>query len=223
MHTSMTGEPGRFISFEGPEGSGKSTQAACLIQRLELAGKNVLSVREPGGTSTGEAIREILQYDRSGEAISPAAEALLFAASRAQLVHFRIRPALLSGTWVVCDRFVDSTTAYQGYGRGFGADQMEALNRFAVGETIPDLTILLDLPVEKGGHRLAARCEESGEVPDRIEREGDAFHHCVRKGYLALARKYAQRVIVVEADRDLDSVTETVWRLIEDRFQIEAG
>ena len=144
---------GLFISFEGPEGSGKSTQAARLKQRLIDIGYAVVSVREPGGTATGEAIRDLLQHDAAGEPIYAETETLLFAASRAQLVRGVISPALAAGTCVIADRFVDSTTAYQGYGRGFGADEVIAINTFAVNGVMPDLTLLLDLSIDLDGYR----------------------------------------------------------------------
>ena len=192
---------GRFITFEGPEGGGKTTQARRLVTHLEAAGHTVLYTREPGGTPTGEAIRDILQHDRAGEPICAEAEVLLFAASRAQLVRRVIRPALEQGIWVVADRFMDSTTVYQGFGRGFPVERMIEINAFAVGETVPDLTLLLDVEVEHGFRRLRARQESGGGGPDRMEREARAFHERVRAGYLELARRWPERFRIIDASR----------------------
>ncbi len=202
--------PGRFITFEGPEGGGKTTQARRLVAHLEAAGHTVLYTREPGGTPTGEAIREILQHDRAGEPIGPEAEVLLFAASRAQLVRRVIRPALAQGIWVVADRFMDSTTVYQGYGRGFPVERMIEINAFAVGGTVPDLTLLLDLDVTDGLRRLRTRQAEGGPAPDRMEREERTFHERVRAGYLDLARRWPERFRVIDASAAEASVAEAV-------------
>ena len=146
----MTTRRGKFITFEGPEGGGKTTQAKRLLARLIGEGHEVIYTREPGGTPTGEAIREILQYDKAGEPLCDETEVFLFAASRAQLVRNVIIPALERGTHVICDRFADSTTVYQGYGRGFDIEQMVAINNFAINGATPDLTLLMDVDVEIG-------------------------------------------------------------------------
>jgi len=201
---------GKFITFEGPEGGGKTTQAKRLVERLQAAGRKVLYTREPGGTPTGEAIREILQHNKAGEAPCPETEVLLFAASRAQLVRHVIIPALERGDWVVCDRFADSTTAYQGYGRGFSVEQMIAINEFAIGGAQPDLTILLDLPVRDG----FARLEQRGGKKDRIESEALDFHERVRAGYLELAQRWPARFRIVDPRGALESVAEEIWKLV---------
>ena len=206
---------GKFITFEGPEGGGKTTQARRLAAALEQAGRRVLYTREPGGTLTGEAIREILQHDKAGEAISPEVEVLLFAASRAQLVRQVILPALERGVWVVCDRFADSTTAYQGYGRGLALEQLLAINQWAVNGAVPDLTILLDLPVGAGMARLAQRADG---VRDRIEREAPEFHERVRQGYLELARRWPARFCVVSAASAADAVAAEIWQAVTHAF-----
>lgn len=206
---------GRFITFEGPEGGGKTTQAKRLVARLERAGIGALYTREPGGTATGEAIRGILQHDHAQEPLHAETEALLFAASRAQLVRRIIRPALDIGRWVVADRFADSTTVYQGVGRGFGVDAMVAINNFAIGETVPDLTLLLDLDVEAGFRRLVGRQARDGVGPDRMEREKREFHRRVRDGYLDLARRWPDRFRVVDAAGDPDAVESLVWAEVE--------
>lgn len=207
---------GKFITFEGPEGSGKTTHAGHLVERLKAGGRDIVYAREPGGTPTGEAIRKILQYDQAGEPICRETEVLLFAASRAQLVRHVILPALERGADVVCDRFADSTTAYQGYGRGFPIDQMLAINQFAIDGAEPDLTILLDLDVGAGFDRLARRHRETSSTWDRIEREEKAFHESVRKGYLELARRWPGRFRVIDASRGVEAVDEDVWRVVQD-------
>lgn len=196
---------GKFITFEGPEGGGKTTQARKLINHLQKDGHQVIYTREPGGTPTGEAIREILQYDKAGEPICSEAEVFLFAASRAQLVRHVILPALEKGTHVVSDRFVDSTTAYQGYGRGFPVEQMLAISEFAIGPAIPDVTLLLDIDVELSFRRLAKRHQENFDRSDRIEREERAFHERVRNGYLALASRWPERIRLLDG-KDRKSV-----------------
>jgi dTMP kinase len=202
---------GTFISFEGPEGSGKTTQASRLAARLQAAGHELLRVREPGGTPTGEAIREILQHDKAGEPICPATEVLLFAASRAQLVAHRIAPALEAGTWVISDRFADSTTAYQGFGRGFGVEDMLAINAFAIQGTRPEVTFLLDLPVEEGLRRIQRRSEARNKALDRIEQEALEFHQRVRDGYLDLARREPDRFHIVNALQSEDAIEGEIW------------
>ena len=209
---------GKLITFEGPEGAGKSTQAAMLIARLEARGIEVVYTREPGGTKLGEAIRGVLQYNAAGEAPCPESEVLLFEASRAQLVRQVIRPALERGAWVVCDRFADSTTAYQGFGRGFPVDLMETINRFAIGESAPDMTILLDVNVSLGMQRCAKRQTGRKIQYDRIESEALEFHEKVRQGYLELARRYPQRFRKVDAMRHAEPIGEDVWRLVADAF-----
>lgn len=202
---------GKFITFEGPEGGGKTTQARRLLGRMEQKGLPAVYAREPGGTPTGEAIREILQYNKAGEPICRETEVLLFAASRAQLVRHVILPALTSGMHVICDRFADSTTAYQGFGRGFSLEQVLAINDFAINGAIPDLTILLDIDVALGFERLARRHQENASLWDRIELEERSFHERVRQGYLELARRWPERFRVVDASRDPDTVESEVW------------
>ncbi len=192
---------GYFITFEGPEGGGKSTQIRSLARRLEAQGRTVLCLREPGGTVTGDAIRTILQQGPGGEAIAPSAELLLFAASRAQLVEQKIRPALERGEWVLCDRFFDSTTAYQGFGRGFDRGTLKTLQELATGGLKPDLTLLLDLDVRVGLDRIHRRAIGSDQGLDRIECEATDFHERVRSGYLALAGEEPKRFRVIAADQ----------------------
>jgi len=213
---------GKFITLEGPEGSGKSTQAQRLCARLEERGLEVVKAREPGGTATGELIREILQHNRAGEPLFPESEALLFAASRAQLVRSVIEPALERGAWVVCDRFADSTTAYQGYGRGFPVEDMISINSFAVGASEPDITLLLDLEVELGFDRMRQRNLKNGMGEDRFEREAIGFHEKVRRGYLALAERFPSRFLVIDASMDEDNVEVSVWNMVCETLGMEA-
>lgn len=209
---------GRLITFEGPEGGGKSTQAAMLIARLEERGIEIIYTREPGGTKLGEAIRGILQYDAAGEDPCPESEVLLFEASRAQLVRKVIQPALARGAWVVCDRFFDSTTAYQGFGRGFSVDLIETINRFAIGDTMPDMTILLDVNISLGMQRCAKRQAGKKIKYDRIESEALEFHEKVRQGYLELARRHPERFRKVDAMRHAEPIAADIWKLVSDAF-----
>jgi dTMP kinase len=186
------------------------------VERLEAAGQKVLYTREPGGTPTGEAIRNILQHDAAGEPICPETEVLLFEASRAQLVRHVILPALERGEWVVCDRFADSTTVYQGFGREFGVENMLTINAFAIGEAVPDRTILLDIEVSLGFERLEQRHEANGTANDRIEQEDRTFHERVRSGYLELAKRWPGRITIVDAARDPETVAEEVWARLAD-------
>jgi dTMP kinase len=161
-------------------------------------------------------IRDILQHDKAGEPITAETEVLLFAASRAQLVRHVIIPALERGVHVVCDRFADSTTAYQGFGRGFPVDQMLAINAFAISGAEPDLTLLLDLDVRRGMERLAERNVRAQATHDRIEREEIAFHERVRAGYLDLAQRWPDRFHLIDADTSSDAVSQAVWQKVGD-------
>ncbi len=210
---------GKLISFEGPEGGGKSTQARRLADRLRALGITVLTTREPGGTPTGEIIRDLLQNDLAHEPLCDASEALLFCASRAQLCHDVLAPALARGEWVVLDRFTDSTLAYQGFGRGFDVATLRRLNDFATGPVRPDLTLLLDLPAEEGLGRALAR---SG-GKDRIEQAPLAFHRRLRDGYLELARAEPGRFATIDASAPTDDVTRAVWAAVVERLDPETA
>jgi dTMP kinase len=209
---------GRLITFEGPEGAGKSTQASMLITKLEEQGIEIIYTREPGGTKLGEAIRGVLQYNEAGEDPCAESEVLLFEASRAQLVRKVIQPALDRGAWVLCDRFADSTTAYQGFGRGFSVELMETINQFAVGTAVPDMTILLDVNVSLGMQRCAKRQVGKKIQYDRIESEALEFHEKVRQGYLELARRFPDRFRKVDAMRHAEPIAEDIWKLVNDAF-----
>ena len=209
---------GKFITLEGPEGSGKSTQAKIMIRRLAELGIEAMYTREPGGTALGEEIRNVLQHNQAGEAPCERAELLLFEASRNQLVEKVIRPALEKGTWVICDRFMDSTTAYQGYGRGLPVDEVKSIHHFTINGMEPDLTLLLDLEVETGFERIAQRFLELGESADRFEQEERSFHERVRQGYLKLATEEPERFRTVDASQEPDAVSVDIWKVISDVF-----
>ncbi|MEZ5100758.1 MAG: dTMP kinase [Thermoleophilia bacterium] len=190
-----------FVSFEGIDGCGKSTQAALLAARLRAAGHEVVATREPGGTPLGEGVRGLLL---DGVAMTPWAEAALFAAARAQLVEEVVLPARARGAWVVCDRFLDSSLAYQGGARGLGIDRVLELNRLAIGDVAPDRTILVSVPPEDA---LARR---AGERADRIEREGIAFAARVADAYAELGRRFPERIRVVDGLGTPDEVAARV-------------
>jgi dTMP kinase len=204
---------GYFIAFEGPEGSGKSTQARALATALEADGRRVCLTREPGGTAIGEQIRAIL-LDHANSAMLPETEALLYTAARAQHVGDVIRPALAANEVVVCDRFLDSTLVYQGVGRGLAVDALAAVQRFAIGGLEPDLRVLLDLPVERGLQRRRAGLEEF----NRLDAADLAFHERVRRGYLDRARANPTGWVVVDADDDPDVVAARVVDAVRERL-----
>ncbi len=206
---------GKFITFEGSEGCGKSTQIRRLVERLQGRGLEVVLTREPGGTVTGEKIRHLLQYDPESADLTDESELLLFAASRAQLVRELILPALEAGKWVVADRFFDSTTIYQGVGRGLDLEAVRSINQFAVGAAIPDLTLLLDLD-SATGHARAVRA--SGAKADRMEAQPLAFFEAIRHGYLELARAEPDRIAVIDASVGIAEVSTAIAGLVESRF-----
>jgi dTMP kinase len=204
------GMPGLFVSFEGGEACGKSTQIKRLTARLEKLGRQILAVHEPGFTKIGIAIRELLLNAAVGKSMSYETELLLFAASRAQLVRETIRPALENGLVVLSDRFYDSTTVYQGIGRGLDLQFINALNEFVAEGRKPDRTILLDLDVTLSRKRQLRRVRPVGQ-PDRIEQLSDEFFEKVRRGYLQIARAEPERVKVVDASGPEDQVAESIW------------
>jgi dTMP kinase len=212
----MMGKRGKFITFEGVDGSGKTTQSALLCSYLRQKGTDVVETREPGGTELGEKIREIL-LSPSNSMLTETSEILLFLAARAQQVAEVIMPSLGQGRWVISDRFCDSTLAYQGYGRGIDVEAIRKLNDIATGGLEPDITILLDLDAETGIRRAIAEKNEFLESSggDRMEKETKEFHTLVREGYLELARQESRRIKMVSATGSIEEVHETVASLIE--------
>ena len=209
-------QAGLFITFEGSEGCGKSTQIRRLAEFLLSLEREVVVLREPGATPIGESIRNLLQYDASASAMTPEAELLLFAASRAQLVREIIRPALARRAVVLCDRFLDSTTVYQGVARALDSGEVSRINDFAVGGTIPDLTLLLDLDASEGRRRAATRKGPA----DRMEQEGESFYEDVRQGYLKLATEHPERFAVIDGSLDEENVESAIRRVLMARLQI---
>lgn len=201
-----------FITFEGSEGCGKTTQLATLAGCLRQLGHKVLSVREPGGTPIGDQVRDVLLSNRNGE-MHPRTEILLFQASRAQLVEQTIRPHLESGGIVLCDRYADSTLAYQGYGRGANLDELRTLIRFATGGLVPGLTLLLDVDVVQGLKRRSA----DGDI-NRLDAMTIDFYDRVRRGFLALAAGEPNRWVVVDANRSLDEVGREIQKIVLSRL-----
>lgn len=212
---------GRFITFEGGEGGGKTTQLLRLAKRLDQSGIAVTTTREPGGTPTAEGIRRFL-LSGAARSLGAEAEAFLFAAARADHVDKLIRPALANGQWVLCDRFTDSTRAYQG-AAGVDRSLIEALEKITVGNTRPDLTIILDLPVEIGLVRAAARAAAASDVPDRFERDAVEEHNARRRTFLEIAAAEPMRCVVVDASRPESEVSDIIWRAVEDRFDLTAA
>jgi dTMP kinase len=220
---------GIFVTFEGGEGSGKSTQSALLKEALEARGRRVIRLREPGGTKLGEDLRQVLL---NSPGIDRTTELLLFLAARAELVAKTIRPALRDGNDVVCDRFIDSTAAYQGYGRGIDLELIRALNKTAIGDAVPDLTVLLDIEPDKGlsrvskgsggdaieGHWQAELSfpENEGIKGKRVGGRDLAFHETVRAGYRALAEAEPQRWLVLDATRPATELSEAILQRVDD-------
>ncbi|MFA7230249.1 MAG: dTMP kinase [Victivallaceae bacterium] len=203
----MNSHKGIFITFEGPEGAGKTTQMQLLKTYFEEQGRKCVTTREPGGTPLAECLRQMVKHHTGDEPVFNETELLLFAASRAQHVRYLIKPALEQGFIVLCDRFADSTVAYQGFARNQDMDFVKQLNRYVVGDCIPDLTILIDLPSEEGFRRAAARNET-----DRIESETLAFHHAVRSGFLKIAEQEPDRVKIVPSQ---DAPEKTFQKILE--------
>jgi dTMP kinase len=206
---------GRFITFEGGEGTGKSTHAAMLAARLKSFGIGVQLTREPGGSLGAEAMRYIL-LSGAVRPLGPNVEALLFAAARDDHLNTLIRPSLSRGVWVVCDRFADSTRVYQGAVGRVDARTIRALERIVVGDTKPDLTIILDVPADEGLRRAAHRRGKG--KPDRFESEALAFHEKLREGFLALASDEPDRCVLIDATLPKDQVAEQIWRVVTKRL-----
>ncbi|MEM0965092.1 MAG: dTMP kinase [Verrucomicrobiota bacterium] len=206
---------GLLISFEGSEGSGKTTQISLLSSKLEDAGYDVEVTREPGGTDLGEEIRHLLKHSNSGSGMVPEAELLLFAAARAQLVREKILPAIDEGKIIICDRFLDSTTVYQGVARQLSKEPVTVINRFAVGNFMPDWTIILDIPAEIGIERIRHRVSD---LPDRMEAENIGFYRAVREGYLLLAKSLPGRYSVFDGTQSKELIEDEIWEETQERF-----
>ena len=206
---------GRLISFEGSEGSGKSTQIARLAAHFQSLKREVVTTREPGGTEIGEQIRNIIVHNSRGDEMCAETELLLFTAARAQLVREVIAPALLRGALVLSDRFLDSSAVYQGIGRNLAADPVNQINRFAVGNVMPHLTIVLDVPEAVSLARLKQRASD---LPDRMERENIDFYRKVREGYLVLARGMPERFVVVDGTREPEWIEKRIRTAVEERL-----
>lgn len=212
---------GRFVTFEGGEGSGKSTQIKALAQRLDAAKLRAIVTREPGGSPGAEIIRHLV-LSGIGKLLGADAETLLFAAARDDHVRSVIKPALNQGIWVLCDRFSDSTRAYQGSLGNVAPAVLNAMERVTIGDLKPDLTIILDVPVEVGMQRAAAR-RGSG-APDRFEAEDIKFHQQLRDAYRQIAAAEPQRCVLIDADADTATVAAAVWAAVRDRlFAVDAG
>ncbi len=205
---------GRFITFEGGEGAGKSSQVRRLADRLAAAGRSVVRTREPGGSPGAEAIRDLL-VTGDPDRWSPLTETLLMYASRRDHIERVIAPALARGDWVICDRFADSTRAYQGAGGGAPGALIAALEDQVLGDTRPDLTLILDLPVEVGLARAAAR---DSNAETRFEAKGAAFHQRLRDGFLAIAAAEPERCVVLDGAGSIEAVAEAVWRRVSQRL-----
>lgn len=202
-------QTGFFITFEGPEGSGKSSQVKPLVAVLRKHGHSVVAVHDPGTTKLGRRVRHVLLHERV--TLSPLVEALLVIAGRVQLVEERIRPALARGVVVVCDRYHDSTMAYQGYGGGLPIEWLDRLGRQAVGGLMPDLTIVLDLPPKAGLRRVKG-------AKDRMERKALAFHRRVRRGFLTIAKRSPRRCVVLDATRPPAAIHHQIMKVVSDRL-----
>lgn len=209
---------GAFITFEGTEGSGKSTQIQLLADWLRERGREVITLREPGGTPIGEETRHLLKHSEANRDMTPEAELLLMNASRAQLVREVIRPALAAGTVVLCDRFYDSTTAYQGYGRELDRESVKAVIDFAVGDCRPDLTLLLNVPVAVSEARRASRDEQEAGPRDRFEEAERSFFERVESGYAEIATAEPDRVKTVDATGGIEAVHAAIRALIAESF-----
>ena len=208
---------GAFITFEGSEGCGKSTQVKRLAARFETAGVPTLVTREPGGTAIGEKIRDLLQFAPESFAMAPETELLLFEASRAQLVRETIQPALEKGMVVISDRFFDSTTVYQGVARRLSPVIVATLNAFAVGNAHPDITFILDIDVEAARNRMLRRVRPVA-VKDRMEEEPVEFYERVCQGYRELARREPDRFVLVDGAQSPDAIEDQIWSAVQSKI-----
>ena len=201
-----------FITFEGIDGSGKSTQIQLLKEMLEKRNHVVTTLREPGGNILSEQIRQLLLDSK--EQVDPRCELLLFTAARAQLVSSVIRPALEAGKIVICDRYIDSSVAYQGYGRGLSIESIESINDFATAGLIPDITFIFDLSVDDAAKRAGFRSNDNQTKPDRMERSGDAFFERTKQGYLDIAKKSDRNIFIINANDAMNDIREQVESII---------
>jgi len=208
-------EKGMFITFEGSEGTGKTTQIQMLADRLQGLGKKVVISREPGGTHLGEDIRHLLKHAASGENMVPRTELLLFAASRAQHVDELIQPNIEDGNVVICDRFLDSTTIYQGVARAIDRSIVDTVNQIAIASTLPDITVLIDLEPEEGFRRIQLR---NTEPPDRMENEHMDVYKAVRQGYFDLAASNKDSFLVIDGHQSIEEVEQAIWNGIKERI-----
>lgn len=209
--------PRLFITFEGIDGSGKTTQIELLQKKMSESGYEYTFIREPGSTAIGEKIRQILLSPESKE-MHLATEVMLYTAARAQLVHEVINPALEEEQAVICDRYIHSTLAYQGYGLGYDLEQIRTLNREAMGGTWPDLTFVLDLDVEESFQRCSQKHQAEGQGKDRIEQRSFEFYHRVREGYLAMAKADPQRMVVIPPHLNVEEAHQKIWGIIHDKI-----
>jgi dTMP kinase len=216
MSLMQTGGRGSFITLEGGEGAGKSTQLQVIVEKLKALQIDALATREPGGSPGAETLREILLSGQLKH-LGPKAEAILFSAARIDHVDCLIEPALAKGTWVVCDRFLDSTRAYQGALGKLDPRFLSALERVTLGDLLPDLTLIFDLPANVGLARAKARRGGAGEA-DRFEQEDLQFHESLRAAFLAIAKAEPKRCVVIDASRGQSEVTEAIWAAISDRL-----
>ena len=207
-----------FITFEGSEGCGKTTQVQKLAERLARSGVTHLVTREPGGTPIGETIRELLQFAPHNSSMTPETELFLFEASRSQLVREIIKPALERGMCVIADRFFDSTTVYQGAARTLDRELIERLNTFAVGDCIPDVTFVLDVNAATAKSRM-----QGPRKTDRMEQQPAEFYERVREGYRALAKREPSRVVLIDGSRTADEIENEIWKTLCSRFPVLIG
>lgn len=213
MNTQFHTPRGRFIAFEGGEGAGKSTQVRAVVARLRDRGLEVVQTREPGGSPGAEALRNLLVNGDAGR-WSPLSELLMMYAARSDHLETVIRPALERGAWVVCDRFADSSRAYQGAGGGVAPAFIEAVDAAVVADTQPDLVIVMDMPVEAGLRRAASR----GDTENRFESKGAAFHERLRQGFLDRAAAVPERYRIVDADRTIEAIAADIWATLDAAF-----
>lgn len=205
-------EKGIFITIEGPDGSGKTTIINMLAENLQKEGFEVMATREPGGIEIAEQIRQVI-LDRDNMAMDPRTEALLYAAARRQHLAEKVKPALDNGKIILCDRFVDSSLAYQGYARGLGIDEVYSINEFAIENMMPELTLYFDLAPELGLERIN---KNKGREVNRLDLENLEFHQKVREGYMILAERFTDRIVKIDASRDLETVYEDAEAKIKD-------